>query len=107
MKVNDISFLTMISKNLMYWTAQYVQCPLASIYCKCLQQVLQIFTLGAFCITMICCDNEFHPLMDPLALKFRLQVNYASLQEHILEAKCNNWVIKEPVHMTLPPPTIQ
>jgi hypothetical protein len=33
MKANDISFLTMINKNLMYWTAQYIQCPFASIYC--------------------------------------------------------------------------
>jgi hypothetical protein len=40
MKVNDISFLTTISKNLMYQTARYVQRPLASIYLKCLQQVL-------------------------------------------------------------------
>jgi hypothetical protein len=40
MKVNDISFLTTISKNLMYRTARYIQRPLASVYHKCLQQVL-------------------------------------------------------------------
>jgi hypothetical protein len=40
MKANDISFLTMINKTLMYQTARYIQCPLACIYCKCLQQVL-------------------------------------------------------------------
>jgi hypothetical protein len=40
MKVNDISFLTTISKNLMYQTAQYIERSLASIYRKCLQQVL-------------------------------------------------------------------
>jgi hypothetical protein len=33
--------------------------------------------------------------MDPLALEFRIQVNYASLQEQVPEAKCNNRVIKE------------
>jgi hypothetical protein len=27
--------------------------------------------------------------MDPLALEFRIQVNYASLQEHVPEAKRN------------------
>jgi hypothetical protein len=47
MKVNDISFLTTISKNLMYRTARYIQRPLASVYRKCLQQVLRIYTLGA------------------------------------------------------------
>jgi hypothetical protein len=81
MKVNDLSLLTIISKNLMYRTMQYIQHPLASIYHKCLQQVLRIYTLGGFCITMICCDNKFCHLMDPLALEFGIQVNYASLQE--------------------------
>jgi hypothetical protein len=33
--------------------------------------------------------------MDPLALEFGIQVNYASPQEHIPEAKRNNRVIKE------------
>ena len=40
MKVNDISFLTTISKNLMYQTARYIQRPLTSVNRKCLQQVL-------------------------------------------------------------------
>jgi hypothetical protein len=62
MKVNDISFLTTISKNLMYRTARYVQRPLTSVYCKCLQQVLRIYTLGGLRVTTIHCDNEFHPL---------------------------------------------
>jgi hypothetical protein len=35
MKVNDISFLTTISKNLMYRTAQYIQRSLASVYRRC------------------------------------------------------------------------
>jgi hypothetical protein len=33
--------------------------------------------------------------MDPLALEFGIQVNYASPQEHVLEAEHNNRVIKE------------
>jgi hypothetical protein len=38
--------------------------------------------------------------MDPLALEFGIQVNYASLQEHVLEAKSNNRVIKERIRTT-------
>jgi hypothetical protein len=57
---------------------------------KCLQQVLRIYTLGGLRVTTIHCDNEFCPLMDPLALKFGIQVNYASLQEHVPEAERNN-----------------
>ncbi len=71
MNINDISFMTTISKNLMYRTAWYIQRPLASIYRKCLQQVLRIYTLGGFCMTTIHCDNEFCPLMDPLNLEFK------------------------------------
>jgi hypothetical protein len=74
--------------------------PLASVYRKCLQQVLQIYTLGGLQVTTICCDNEFCPLMDPLALKFRIQMNYASLQEHVPEAEHNNQVIKEQICAT-------
>jgi hypothetical protein len=48
MKVNDIGFLTTISKNIMYRTERYISHLLTSIYCKCLQQVLQIYTLGRF-----------------------------------------------------------
>jgi hypothetical protein len=38
--------------------------------------------------------------MDPLALEFGIQVNYASTQEHVPEAKRNNRVIKERIHAT-------
>jgi hypothetical protein len=38
--------------------------------------------------------------MDPLALEFGIQENYASSQEHVPEAEHNNRVIKEQVHMT-------
>jgi hypothetical protein len=68
---------------------------------KCLlQQVLQIYTLGGFCITTIHCDNKLCPLMDPLTLEFGIQVNYANPQEHVPEAEPNNRVIKERVHTT-------
>ena len=100
MKVNDIGFLTTISKNIMYRTARYISRLLTSIYRKCLQQVLRIYTLGGFRVTMIHCDNEFCPLIDPLALEFGIQVNYASPQEHVPEAERNNRVVKERVRAT-------
>jgi hypothetical protein len=40
MKVNGLTFLTMISKNIMYQTAWYIPWSTASIYCKAIQQVL-------------------------------------------------------------------
>jgi hypothetical protein len=38
--------------------------------------------------------------MDPLALEFGIQVNYAIPQEHVLEAELNNRVIKERIRAT-------
>jgi hypothetical protein len=38
--------------------------------------------------------------MDPLALEFGIQVNYASPQEHVPEAEHNNRVIKERIRAT-------
>jgi hypothetical protein len=38
--------------------------------------------------------------MDPLALEFGIQVNYASPQEHVPEAERNNQVIKEQIRAT-------
>ena len=48
MKVNDLSFLTSISKNIMYCTARYVERSNMEQYRKCLKQVLRIYTLGGF-----------------------------------------------------------
>ena len=89
-KVNDTSFLTTISKNIMYRTAGYVPHPTMDEYNKCLKQVLCIYTLGGFQVTMIHCNNEFCPLIDPFALQFSIQMNYASPQEHVPEAERNN-----------------
>jgi hypothetical protein len=38
--------------------------------------------------------------MDPLALEFRIQMNYASPQENVPEAEHNNQVIKEQICAT-------
>jgi hypothetical protein len=38
--------------------------------------------------------------MDPLALEFGIQMNYASAQEHVPEAKRNNRAIKETIRVT-------
>jgi len=100
MKVNGIPFLTTISKNIMYRTAQYVQHQTCSVYRDCMSQVFRIYTLGGFRITTIRCDNEFHPLMDPLANDFGIQVNYANPQEHVPQAERNNRVVKERVRAT-------
>jgi hypothetical protein len=94
MKVYGIPFLTTISKNILYCMAQYVEKQTLSVCCNCLGQVFRAYNLGGFQITNARCDNEFRPLMDPLANDFEVKMNYANPQEHVPEAEHNNRVIK-------------
>jgi hypothetical protein len=98
MKVNGLSFLTTISSNIIYRMAQYVEHPTTDAYSNCLKQVFRIYNLGGFKIQTIQSDNEFCPLMDPLANELGVNVNYANPQEHVPEAERNNRVLMERVH---------
>ncbi|KAI2501792.1 Reverse transcriptase (RNA-dependent DNA polymerase) [Fragilaria crotonensis] len=95
MKVNGLSFLTTVSQNLQYRTAQYVKHQTAAV-----GQTFRIYNAGGFRITSIRCDNEFRPLIEPLADEFNVGMNFANAQEHVPEAERNNRVIKERVRAT-------
>ena len=100
MKVNGVPFLTTISQNLYYRTAQWVQHQTSEVFKAALGSVFRVYNLGGFRVTQIRCDNEFRPLMDPLANEFAVAINYANPQEHVPEAERNNRVIKERVQAT-------
>jgi hypothetical protein len=100
MKVNGLAFLTTVSRHLQYRTAQYVKQQTATVYRDLISQIFCIYNAGGFRITMIHCDNEFRPLIDPLAHEFNVAMNFANPQEHVPEAERNNRVIKERVRAT-------
>ena len=100
MKVNGLAFLTTVCRNLQYRTAQYVKHQTAEVYRDVLGEIFRIYNAGGFRITTIRCDNEFRPLIDPLAHEFNVGMNFANLQEHVPEAEQNNRVIKERVRAT-------
>ncbi|KAI2506113.1 Reverse transcriptase (RNA-dependent DNA polymerase) [Fragilaria crotonensis] len=100
MKVNGLSFLTTVSRNIQYRTAQYVKHQTAEIYREVLGQVFRVYNAGGFQVTTIRCDNEFRPLIEPLADEFEVVMNFANAQEHVPEAERNNRVIKERVRAT-------
>jgi hypothetical protein len=66
--VNSMKFLTTISHDLYYRTAQYVTNPVASVYKVCMKELVTIYKKGGFNITDIHCDNEFHKVMDPFSV---------------------------------------
>jgi hypothetical protein len=49
--VNSIKFLSTISHDLYYRTAQYVSSPVASIYEKCMDELLAVYKRGGFTIS--------------------------------------------------------
>jgi hypothetical protein len=100
MKVNGLAFLTTISHNLYYRTAQWISHQTPAVYKDALAQVLRVYTLAGLRVTTIHCDNEFRPLMEPLSVQFNIQLNFANPQEHVPAAERNNRVIKERVRAT-------
>jgi hypothetical protein len=99
MTVNSLKFLTMISHEIFYRTAQYVQTNTAAVYEKALDEVLRTYKRAQFQVPEIHCDNEFHKLMDPFAAKQDpiIKVNYATANEHVIRAERNNRTIQERV----------
>jgi hypothetical protein len=97
--VNSLKFLSTISHDLFYRTAQYVAKPVSSIYEGCIDELLALYKRGGFTISEIHCDNEFRKVMDPLSARQDppIKMNYAAAQEHVPRAERNNRVIQERV----------
>jgi hypothetical protein len=101
MYVNGMQFLTTISKNIHYRTAQYVASKLPSEYANALKEVINIYKQGGFKVTHIFCDNEFRPLMHLLAdQEPEIKFNYSSPNEHVPDVERSIQVIKERIRAT-------
>jgi hypothetical protein len=78
--VNSLKFLSAISHDLYYRTAQYVAKPVASIYQICMDELLAVYKRGGLKITEIHCDNEFRKVLDPFSAGqgLPIKMNYTS-----------------------------
>ena len=99
LSVNGLKFLTTISHEIGYRTAQYISEARAEDYKKCMDEVYNVYKRGGFIIVEIHCDNEFHKAMDKFAAKQdpQIKMNYANAQEHVPRAERNNRTIQERV----------
>jgi hypothetical protein len=100
MKVNSLSFLTTISKNICYQTAQFIATKLISLYQEALKEVIQVYNKAGFKIVQIRANNEFRPLKDAMLDPFGIKMNFANPQEHVSEAEQNHQIIKEQIWAT-------
>jgi hypothetical protein len=94
-RINGIPFLTTISKNIKYWTAEWIPNQTPEAYRSVLENGFRIYNKAGFRVKTIYCNNEFQPLTKEMADKFEINMNYANPQEHVPDAKRNNRVIKE------------
>ena len=80
LKVNSLDFLTTISHDIYYQTAQYVHQRTAPVYEKCMEEVDAVYVNGGFQIKEIHCDNEFHTSTNSFARKYypQITINYTS-----------------------------
>jgi hypothetical protein len=95
MFVNGLAFLTTISRNIMYRTAEYVKSNTTKSFKEALSTVFKVYRSAGFKIAFINCDNEFRPLAGEVEEEFQVKFNFANPQEHVPEAERNNRVIKE------------
>ena len=102
MTVNGLKFLTTISHNIYYRTAQYIANPVASVYTKKMNEILAIYAQGGFTVRKIHSDNEFHKAMDEYSSdpSHIIKMNYSAAQEHVPRAERNNRTIQERVRAT-------
>ena len=98
--MNGMSFLTTISNNLYYRTAQWIPDRTPDTYSLRIKEVMQIYHAAGFTVSAIRCDNEFRPLLSRFCAEFTTLFNYSNPQEHVPEAERNNRVIKERIRAT-------
>ena len=100
MKVNGLPFLTTISKNIMYRTAEWASGTTGADYFKLLTNVIRIYISAGFRVQEIRCDREYASIKNKVEDHFNLQMNLANAQEHVPEAERNNRTLKERIRAT-------
>ena len=95
MYINGMSFLTTISRHIMYRTTEWVPNKTAKAYRSALDNVFRLYNLAGFRIRSIHCDNEYRSLMQELETIYEVKMNYSNAQEHVPEVERSIRVIKE------------
>ena len=101
MYVNSMPFLTTISKNIKYHTTMRVaDCQVPTI-ASLVESMFKLYQWASFHITEVCAHCKFKPVLQVLQdNEWSFTTNLANAQEHVLEAECNNHILKECIHTT-------
>ena len=65
------------------------------------ESIFKLYQQASFQVTKVCADHEFKPVLKGLQDdEWFFMTNLAHVQEHVLEAECNNHVLKEHIGTT-------
>ena len=101
MYVNGMSFLTTISKNIKYCTSMWVANCTAPTITSLVESILKLYQWAGFQVMEVCTNPEFKPMLQVLQDNgWFFMTNLANAQEHVPNAECNNYILKEHIHAT-------
>ena len=95
MYVNGVCFLTSISEDIHYRTAQYIKNRKSETYNNAMKELIGLYQKADFKIKNINCDKEFENIFNDLAQKMEININIIPAQAHVAKAERNIRVIKE------------
>ena len=93
--INELPFLTTVSKNILYRTIEYLPNEKMMTIKKALESVISIYKYAGFVIEDMSSDKEFKPLAIALKDEHHITLNLASAQEHEPHVERSIRVIKE------------
>ena len=100
MFVNGMPFMTSITRNLYYRTAQPIPSRTAKALYDGLDAIFRMYNSRGFNISKIYADKEFETLMETVKDDLGVTMQYSPSQAHVPEAERNNRVLKERIRAT-------
>ena len=97
MFVNEMPFLTSITKALFYRMALFLPTQTARDLYAALDNIFHLYNSNGFSIAKIFSDNQFQTIMDPVQDDLDVTMVYSAAQAHEPVSERNNRVIKERV----------
>jgi hypothetical protein len=93
MSVDQLNFLTIISRNHLYRTAESLQSSIGNI--------IHSYNAAEFHVSHIHADNKIGPLFSSMVKHHNCQRHFAITQAHAPEAERNNPVVKERIRTVI------
>ncbi len=100
MYVNGMPMLTGIDRSIRFRSLVPLDNRTADELYNGLDKILRHYNNAEYVIKKIYCDQEFSPLMAPVADDLNVKMNYTTTDEHVPEAERNNRTIAEQIRCT-------